>query len=320
MSGEYRVLPNETKPRPIPYADRIPLTDSEKKSAKNLNGCLGAVIGLGILILIGAVSQNVGIGLVVAVAVVFGIAIAVRNSSIVELERKKAEDERRSIEYGNQSDLRRVEGEAASLTSSLETTYQSSQTLVADLPKHLSKASALLKQAETEYKDNAFAPFWDAIENAARQLGAFNDKAKQLTKNAEGYYRMLDGRKHTFPSFPIKSRTIPDATSALNDLRRIVRMGQTNFQFANIWEHRRTREVLIAGFRALGDAVNNLGATIEYSISDLQQSISSGVAKLVEEEIRTRETLDKRMVEQNRALDNIQSRRKPSVTDHPSRY
>lgn len=97
-------------------------------------------------------------------------------------------------------------------------------------------------------------------------------------------------------------------------------MGQTNFQFANIWEHRRTREVLIAGFRTLGEAINNLGATIEYSVSDLQRSISSDIANLVEEGIRTREAFDKRMVEQNRMLDNIQHHRKPEITDRPSRY
>ena len=106
----------------------------------------------------------------------------------------------------------------------------------------------------------------------------------------------------------------------LSTLRRIVRMGQTNFQFASIWEDRRTREVLIAGFRTLGEAVNKLGPTIENSVSNLQASISSDVAKLVDEEIRARDVLSTRLLEQNRMLDNIQSHRAPNVTDRPSRY
>jgi hypothetical protein len=106
----------------------------------------------------------------------------------------------------------------------------------------------------------------------------------------------------------------------VNELRRIVRMGQTNFQFANIWEHRRTREVLIAGFRTLGEAINNLGTTIEYSISYLQQSVSTDMAKLIQEEIRSREALDKRLLEQNRMLDNLQHHREPGMTDSPSKY
>jgi hypothetical protein len=97
-------------------------------------------------------------------------------------------------------------------------------------------------------------------------------------------------------------------------------MGQTTFQFANIWEHRRTREVMIAGFRTLGDAVNNLGPAVEGSLSGLQQSVSSDVARLVQEEIKTRDSLDSRMMEQNRMLDNIQHHRKPGITDRPSRY
>jgi len=322
MSGDlnYRVLPNEAKKKPIPNTDRIPLTDSEDKSVKNLDGCLGVILGVGIAIFVGAASRNLLLALVIAGAIVALIAIGVRQSSISDLERKKADDAKKGVAYLNDNELRRVEGEAASMTSSLLRTYQTSQGLLTELPQHLSRASSLLQEAQREFNDSAFSPFWDAVENAARQLAAFDDKTKQLTQHATAYYRSLEGRKHTFPSFPLKKRAMPDATSVLNELRRVVRMGQTNFQFANIWEHRRTREVLIAGFRTLGEAVNNLGATIEYSISDLQHSVSSDVAKLVEQEIKTRETLDGRMADQNRMLDNIQSHRKPSVTDHPSRY
>lgn len=151
-------------------------------------------------------------------------------------------------------------------------------------------------------------------------MGDYNYKANQIAGNAKAYYQQLNGVQHTFPVFPVKLQSIPDASFIISELRRIIRLGQTNFQFANIWEHRRTREVLIAGFRTLGEAVNNLGSTIEHSISNLQQSVSSDMAKMVEEEIRTRESLDKRMMEQNRMLDNLQHHRKPDITDTPSRY
>ena len=102
--------------------------------------------------------------------------------------------------------------------------------------------------------------------------------------------------------------SVPDASSVMIQLARVVRLGQTNFEFANIWEHRRTREVLIAGFRTLGDALNTLGATIEHSVSALQQSVSSDAAMVVQEGIRTGEQLDRRMLEQNRMLDSMQRR------------
>lgn len=79
--------------------------------------------------------------------------------------------------------------------------------------------------------------------------------------------------------------------------------------YANIWEHRRTRKAIVEGFRTLNEAINNLGDTIDYSISNLQGSISSDTAKVVQEQIKNRESVDKRLLEQNRMLDNIQHNR-----------
>jgi hypothetical protein len=317
---EYRVLPCDPKLQSIPQVDSMSLDDYEKKRAKSLNGGLGCFLWGAICILIGVLSGSGLAGLVVASIAIAMIAIVIKSSSVSELEQKKAEQAKRSAESANQSEKSRVESEAKSFTYSLTRTYESSTNLATELTKHLNEASGWLKRALNEYNDNAFSPFWDSVENAANHLAAFNDKSNQLSRNAKEYYQMLSGRKHTFPVFPVNVRSIPDPSSVVSELRRVVRMGQTNFQFANIWEHRRTREVLIAGFRTLGEAINNLGATIEYSVSNLQQSISSDMAKVVAEEIKTRETLDKRMLEQNRMLDNIQHRRKPGITDSPSRY
>jgi hypothetical protein len=314
-----RVLPHDPKLQQIPQADSISLDKYERKSAEGLSGGWGCFLWGVICILIGGLIHPLA-GIVVASIAVALIAVAIKSGNVSDLERKKAEQAKRRVESANQSEKSRTESEAKSLTYSLTRTYESSTNLATELPPHLTEASRWLRKAEVEYKDNAFSPFWDAVENAAKQLAAFNDKANQLSRNAKEYYQMLNGRKHTFPAFPINVRSIPDPSSVVNELRRVVRMGQTNFQFANIWEHRRTREVLIAGFRTLGEAVNNLGATIEYSVSNLEQSISSDMAKLVEEEIKTRGTLGKRMLEQNRMLDNIQHGRKPKITDRPSRY
>src|ERR1039457_979188 len=134
---------------------------------------------------------------------------------------------------------------------------------------------------------------------------------KQASRLADDYYKGLNGRSHTFPAFPVNNANLPSPSSVMSEFRRIVRMGQTNFQFANIWTHRRTQKIMIAGFQTLGEAVNNLGSTVENAVFGLQQSVSSDVARLVQEEIKTRDTLDSRMLEQNSMLDNIQRHRKP---------
>jgi gas vesicle protein len=105
-----------------------------------------------------------------------------------------------------------------------------------------------------------------------------------------------------------------------------MRLGETNFQFASILESRKTRKAIVAGFRSLHDAIDDLGYRIEDTMSDLKDSVSSDLATIVEEQIRTRETvkekgskIDKRLMEQNRILDNIQHHRKPKLEDIPSK-
>lgn len=154
--------------------------------------------------------------------------------------------------------------------------------LVNLLPQQLNKASSLLKQAQHEYHNNAFGPFWDAVEQAVQMMGDFNDKAKEMSLNATKYYNNLKVINHNFPPFYVKPEKLPDPSPVIRELQSTIRMGQTNFQFADIWEQRKTREVMIAGFRTLGEAINNLSITVEDTISDLKNSISSNVAMLVE--------------------------------------
>jgi hypothetical protein len=220
----------------------------------------------------------------------------------------------------------RVKEEAESLSEKITNIYQTSLELRTELPEYLEEVDGWLDKAEEEYEANAFAPFWDAVEEAAIWLGYFNDDANEIAKNANNYYQNLNGVKHTFPVFPIRLQTIPDASPQIERLRRVVRMGQTNFQFANIWEHRKTREVMIAGFCTLNEVIYHLGSRIEDSISSLKESISSDIANLVEEQIKTRESIDKigknldaRTLEQNRMLDNIQHGRKPKPKDTPTK-
>ena len=318
-NAEYRVLPHEPDYQPVS------IDSYEKANTKGLGGGLGClvwgVIFLAFYILIGFVGAAVvgsnsvvpfaGIAAIIIASVgVAALTITIKRSKLERIEREKNEQAR-------EAELHRVTSEATSLTSRLARIYETSAKLAIELPARLADASDWLRDAEGEYQANAYGPFWDAVENAALHLSDFNSKAKQLSKNAAEYYQDLSGRKHNFPAFPVQPGSIPDASAIVNDLRHIVRMGQTNFQFANIWEHRRTREVLIAGFHTLGEAINNLGSVLDDSIYGLRQSVSSDIATSVEEQIRTRESLDQRLLEQNRMLDNIQHHRIPDATDTP---
>ena len=93
---------------------------------------------------------------------------------------------------------------AATLSSRLGDIFESSAQLSAQLPDPLSGASGWLQQADSEFRDNAFAPFWDAVEQATRCLDSFQQRTRQLAKNAEEYHAGLKGRNHNFPIFPAR--------------------------------------------------------------------------------------------------------------------
>jgi hypothetical protein len=318
---DYYVIPQEPNYQPFIFSEE------EKKRVKGAPESLRWVVFIVTFFVIfapvGAFLQYLGgdinsFGPYVFVAAV-GIAIGVTyltNLSFRKQNIQKMEQEKSVAMY--YEEVNRLKNNAQSLTLDLTRNYNLSTEHAAKLPKLIEKAVSLIKEAEEEYAANAFAPFWDAVEKAAITLGDFNDVAKNITESANEYYRNLAGQNHTFPTFPVKLQSIPDASPVVERLRRVVRLGQTNFQFANIWEHRKTRKVMIAGFGSLNEAIYNLGDTIEHSISSLQQSISSDIANLVEAQIKTyeainknHESLNQQVLEQNRMLDNIQHNRPP---------
>jgi hypothetical protein len=255
------------------------------------------------------------------------ISYLIKIAKIRNLERKKTNQ-------ANRQEVERVVREAKDLTAGLNRTYEASIEGARQLSNCLDEASAWLRTAQAEYQASAFSRFWDAVEQAAVWLKDYQRNADEIAKNANRYYRDLNGRKHTFPTFPVSLQNLPTSSSVVSELRRLMRLGETNFQFASILESRKTRKAIVAGFRSLHDALDDLGYRIEDTLSDLRDSMSSDLAKVVEEQIRTRETadrtpeviektrltleekgskIDKRLLEQNRILDNIQHHRKPKL-------
>jgi uncharacterized membrane protein len=136
-------------------------------------------------------------------------------------------------------------------------------------------AGQALKSAAFELEEEAFAPFWDAIENAASSLGECHASCEWLSVGVPRYDEALRGRDHNFPDCFEGIDSLPDCRPLLEDLCRLVRLAQRDFRFANIWEHRQTRKVLIAGFATLGEAIRNLEATVVRSFSELKRTIES---------------------------------------------
>lgn len=149
--------------------------------------------------------------------------------------------------------------------------------LFESMPNHLFTAEELLDQAEVDFKEGAFAPFWDSVEKAAMQLGRFDDSVRTITTNAERHTDVAKRYEGPPPPFPIvlDSVTGMAAAKTTNDrMRAIVRRAQRNFQFATIFEQRKTNQLLVAGFTNLAQALDGMGRRIESSIDGLGEQIS----------------------------------------------
>lgn len=190
----------------------------------------------------------------------------------LEEGRRRAEEERKRAERDRQQTLNNIERVSDSAIAALET-----------LPNYLAHANASLNKAEVAFQDRAFSPFWEEIEQVAVSLGRYSEAVDVIEASRDAYSRSLqhlisaEDLTGTLSPFPITDATVSTlrvcdrATRRLSDL---VREAQRDFQFATIFEQRRTNQILVAGFKSLGDAVHNMSNRISSSISSLDRSIN----------------------------------------------
>jgi len=274
----YRVFPE-----PLPQRPLITITqEDEQQVRKEVSVSGGATLGIGCLIfcltaglLLPAVMtfsrEHVGticLSWLVALFVAFLIAALItwaitRNrmaKRIKALEKTRAE-----------ADLRARQDEARCLTHELHELLQQSQHLLSVLPSFLNGSEEWLQHAQHEFGAHAYSPFWDDIEKAALALGRFAETVSQLSSNAARYRTILQNRRHSFPSFPVTAYEIPDPRPAIEALRGLVRKGQTNIDFAQIWEHHKTHKILILGFNTLAEVIGDAGGKLDRRLDELMR-------------------------------------------------
>lgn len=203
------------------------------------------------------------------------------------------------VKLGNKQraySLNRANDIAARATREANAILETCERELSNIPNRLREAETWINQATHEYSERALAPFWEAVERAAERLALCNASAERLKAESERYYRLLSDKRHDFPQDPIDG-PVPDPGATLAAFRAIVRKGQTDPQFAMIWELRATRKAIISGFSSFGEAVNNVALSLSSSLADLSASVSQ----------EQREG-NKLLREQDRKLDDIQRR------------
>ncbi len=147
-----------------------------------------------------------------------------------------------------------------------------------EITGHVAAVDVHLDAAEQEFAEGAFAPFWDEVEHAANELAAYKNEVEHLRRSVHAYQdEAVDLEKITgaAPELNFPRDQLPDARPAAARFAAIVRKAQTNFQFAVIFEQRKTNHLLHSGFGTLGAAIHTLGESINHSLDTLTQTLST---------------------------------------------
>lgn len=178
---------------------------------------------------------------------------------------------------------RNIQEEADQTAKALQDLLDDAPLLIGQMQEKVELATQHVSDAEQAYQDRAFTPFWDAVESTTKIIFQYNVHANDLSNSIKNYNMLMDSMtekigheylEHNFPTFPYSMDQIPVPVKVYDDLRRIVHDAQKDFEFAVIWEHRHTRQVLIGGFETLGQAIGNLQGRINSSVHSLQESLS----------------------------------------------
>jgi uncharacterized phage infection (PIP) family protein YhgE len=235
------------------------------------------------------------------------------------------------------AELQRKKADLASLLTSARRDFLTLRELV-------QLADINLDAAEGNFAEEAFSPFWDEVENATNKLAAYDEGIRRVNDNAKDYKnRALKLSASEIPEFSLPAGKLPDARPVAQRLSEIVRKAQKNFQFAMIYEQRKTNQLLYAGFGSLGIAIYSLRDKLSQSLSALSESVNSSLQDLlwatnfqtatigaaaehqaqlareseeaanarVEDLKKLGEELIDKEEEQSKMLDNIQRKRKP---------
>jgi len=183
-----------------------------------------------------------------------------------------------------------------------------------DISSHVETAGRHLDAAEREFADGAFAPFWDEVERAANELAAYKNELEHMRRSVDVYKSEateLEKITGSAPTLNFPDHALPDARPTAARFATVVRKAQTNFQFAVIYEQRKTNQLLHAGFGTLGAAIYSLGESINQSLDTLSQSLNTKLDVLVKDKAQERDflkTLHDRQKNQAELLDRIHHR------------
>lgn len=137
----------------------------------------------------------------------------------------------------------------------------------------LKGAASSLKSAHAEFAEGAFAPFWDEVAECVRQLATLQLEARGIAEDARRHMDASEIYDGPVPAFPVRLSTVEHAKERASELESecslVIRRAQKDFQFATIYEQRKTNSILVQGFSSLSDAIGRLSSTMRSSFEEV---------------------------------------------------
>ena len=155
-------------------------------------------------------------GGVLVVVFVVGVIVLLRDGSEMESKESKEREKKRIAEIqAHQAGMRQLQDEEMAKINAQEE-YKKSQiqynselvnickislSLFEKMPHQLVEAERLLDQAEADFAEGVFVPFWDSIERATSQLRAFDESVREMHRNIERYAAIVPLYHNPPPSY-----------------------------------------------------------------------------------------------------------------------
>lgn len=207
-----------------------------------------------------------------------------------EKEKQAVLNAKRAAEASRQWEIDRRADEQLRLWNDIKKIDEDITRAKSEMSGRLATVRSNLRKVEREFAEEAYSPFWDAIEQTAYSIDAFAKSGKQI----EGYFstlnsRMLtyqaNGHRHPLPAVQnvaVKGNQLLSIESEVNQLHQYVRSGQRNINFATIFEQRRTNQLLKQGFEMLDFAITRSASEMRESQSRVEQSLNAAQSTLNE--------------------------------------
>ncbi|MCA1004528.1 hypothetical protein LCL87_02245 [Rhodococcus hoagii] len=190
-------------------------------------------------------------------------------SEAAEREREEDRQRRAAEDYAkSQEDL------LATVTRS----NQSASQALDRLPVHLEEAANLLGQAEVDWEERVYNPFWASVEGCAVKLTDFEKDVELIHSLARQYQSAASAYDRPVPPFVVSSVSVDamDAYKKIYDtLAKNTRRALGDIEFASIYENWHGNRIMAAGFSDLRTAVNQMSINISSRISSLNASLGS---------------------------------------------